>query len=531
MTTARTLAAALFCTAHLLLSAQDEKVRWKTYAGVEKNQDGGFWYHKFVRGDAGSVVGMRTLTKSPVIGGMNQVTIDRTLVAFAIEGMKEIKSDKTKLLWGEGPVSLETIEHFNKQFRVIATKADPETGKLLLIQQVQGPRSLTGKGAQLLAEIPFDRLGKSKEYFKPNQITGFTTVVSVDSTKMLLQLTPESTVHKAGCPVYAHLFDKDMKTLWWNKLSTDGNAKSIRILDTQVDPKGAVWYLVKNVSDPEPKTKEELGYNFTIYRLDSAGQTAALLDLPGREFAQDARMDMRIDGSITVAGVYSDDKMNRNESLGVFRCAVDASGKEPKFASFKLHPFALRLDGKEEKAQFNMIMDRLLLKKDGGSFVIARKSGVETHYVSDLSGKKVAKTEQVDGALHLYELSASGDLKWYKQLDREMGNATDAPGHILPLVYENNLLLLLNDAEGNIEKRKQKQPIVAVDGFKDAVLVEYKGDGTDKTKVVFTEPGRLGILASSVWQPTAGLVILLGAEKVKGSVQPVVITMGGEVKK
>ncbi|HNK86540.1 MAG TPA: hypothetical protein PKL41_15140, partial [Flavobacteriales bacterium] len=132
MTIKRSLLLALFGTS-LLLNAQDEKVRWKTYTGTEKNQDGGFWYHKFVKGDAGSIVGLRVLTKSPVIGGMNQVSIDRTLVAFQLDGMKEVKADKTKLLWGEGPVSVETIEHFNKQFRVIASKADPETGKLLVI--------------------------------------------------------------------------------------------------------------------------------------------------------------------------------------------------------------------------------------------------------------------------------------------------------------------------------------------------------------------------------------------------------------
>ncbi|HNM68396.1 MAG TPA: hypothetical protein PKG57_01930 [Flavobacteriales bacterium] len=530
MTIKRSLLLALFGTS-LLLNAQDEKVRWKTYTGTEKNQDGGFWYHKFVKGDAGSIVGLRVLTKSPVIGGMNQVSIDRTLVAFQLDGMKEVKADKTKLLWGEGPVSVETIEHFNKQFRVIASKADPETGKLLVIQQVLGPRSLTGKGAELLAEIPFDRLGKTNAYFKPNITVGFTTLVSVDSTKMLLQLTPESTVHSAGCPIYAHLFDKEMKSLWWNKLSPDPGAKSSRIMSTKVDPTGAVWYLIKNVSDPDPKTKGEAGYNWSIYRLDSAGQTTALLDLPGSEFVQDARMDMRLNGTITVAGVYSDAEMDRNVSVGVFQCTVNGAGKEPKFDGFKLYPFAKRIEGKEEKPQVNMIMDRLLLKKDGGTFVIARKSGEETHYVSDLSGKKTPKTEQVDGAIHIFELAADGSQKWYKQLEREMGSANNALGQILPMVYENNLLLLLNDAEGNIEKRKQKLPIAPVDDFKDAILVEYKSDGTDKSKVVLTEPRRLGIVAGSAWQPTAGLVVLLGAEKPKGSVQPVAITLSGEAKK
>ena len=532
--TLRTLTSGALVICTLLGSAQENKVRWKVYSAIEDNQDGGFWYHKFVKGDAGSIVGLRLNGNNPIVGGKNQVSLDRTLVAFAIEGMKEIKTDKTKILWGEGTVSIETIENFNKQFRVIATKADLETGKLLLIQQVQGPRSLTGKGAQLLAEIPFDRIGKSKEYFKPNVGIGFTTLVSVDSTKMLIQLTPDGTTHSAGCPVYAHLFDKDMKTLWWNKLTTEASARAFKIVQTRVDPKGAVWYLVKNTSNPEPTVKEDLGYGFTLYRLDSVGQTAALLDLPGAEFAQDATMDMRADGSIIIGGVYATDETAREESVGVFRCIVDASGPEPKFDAFKMHPFDKRMEKKEEKWQLNMIIDRVLAKKDGGCFVIARKSGIETHYVADLSGKKFPKTEQVDGALHMFDLAATGDLKWYKQLEREMSSSTDTPGRILPLCYENNLLVLLNDAEANIEKRKLKELPFPQDGFKESLLVEFKADGSDKTKKVLAENDfhKLGLQAEHTWRVTPNMVITLASEKLgKGKIQPVVITMGGEAKK
>ncbi len=527
----RTLALGALVLVCSAATAQESKVRWKGIVNVEKEVPPGQTFHKFVKGDGGSIVGLRVNGDSPVIGGQNQVTLDRTLVAYTIEGLKEIKFDKTKILWGEGPVSVETIETFNKQFRVIASKADLETGKLLLIQQVQGPRSLTGKGGQLLGEIPFDRLGKSKDYFKPNMAVGFTTLVSVDSTKMLVQLTPESTVHSAGCPVYAQMFDKDMKVLWWNKLTTDGSARSFDIIDTKVDPVGAVWYLVKNVSNPDPKEKE-LGYGFTIYRLDSAGQTAALLDLPGAEFAQAATMEMRADGSITVAGVYANDETNREESVGIFQCVVDV--KEMKFDRFKMHPFDKRMEKKEEKWQMNMIVDRLLLKKDGGSFVVARKSGIETHYVADLSGKKFPKTEQVDGSLHIFELDASGGVKWYKQFEREMTSTTNAAGLILPMCFDNSLLIVLNDAEVNIEKRKEKVPVYPQNGIKDALMLEFKSDGGEKTKLVLADSRfhQVALQATSVWRVTPNLVITLGTEGgKKAGIQPVVFTLSGEVKK
>jgi len=277
-----------------------------------------------------------------------------------------------------------------------------------------------------------------------------------------------------------------------------------------------------------------LGYSFTIYRLDSAGQTAALLDLPGSEFAQDATMDMRVDGSIVVAGVYADDQTNRDESVGVFQCVVSASGKEPQFDRFKLHPFDKRMEKKEEKWQNNMIIDRVLTKKDGGTFVIARKSGVETHYVADLSGKKMPKTGQVDGVLHLFELAAGGDLKWYKQFQRVMTHATDAPGRILPICFENNLLVMLNDAEVNIEKRKLKVDPYPQDGFKDALMLEFKADGAEKTKVTLNDHQfhPLGLQGGYAWRLTPNLMVTLASESLgKGKIQPVAITLSGESKK
>ena len=102
------------------------------------------------------------------------------------------------------------------------------------------------------------------------------------------------------------------------------------------------------------------------------------------------------------------------------------------------------------------------------------------------------------------------------------------------MCFENSLLILLNDAEGNIEKRKQKMPVDSQSGLKDALMVEFKGDGSDKTKVVMAESrfNQLGLQATMIWKLTPGLVITQGAESLgKDRIWPVVITLGGEPKK
>ena len=45
----------------------------------------------------------------------------------------------------------------------------------------------------------------------------------------------------------------------------------------------------------------------------------------------------------------------------------------------------------------------------------------------------------------------SGDLALSAHLAEPTIDANDAPGRILPICYENTLLVLLNDAEANIE--------------------------------------------------------------------------------
>ncbi len=528
----RLLSVGTLCILSLTLHAQESKVRWKIFADFKAVPNEGTVFAKVAKGDAGSFVALQVKGNSPVIGGMNQVELDRSLVAFSVAGPAVIKTDKTKILWGEGPVAIETIERFANQFRVIATKPDPEKGKLLLIQQILSPRALTGKGGQLLTEIPYDRLGKGSDYFKPNTAVGFTTTVSVDSTLMLIGLSPESTTRSAGCPIYAQVFDKQMKLLWSNTLTPPSAARSFEIITTHVDPAGAVWYLLKNVTNPTPKTREELGYSFSLYRLDSAGQQGFELKLSGKDFAQDATLDMRMDGSIVLAGTYGNEESERNGSVGAFQCVFDA--KAQKFDRFKLYPFNKQVIKKEEEFQTNMVIDRVFWKKNGGTYIVTRKSGVETHYVADLSGKKTAKTEQVEGALHLFETDASGEKRWYRVFDRELSYDNAVPGTVISMVYDDVLFLLMNDAEGNIEKRKLKEPLDPITAMRDAIFVEIKGDGGDKTKKVLEGAAfqQLGIQAAQVWFPAPGLIVTNGSEGFgKSKTWPVVITLSSETKK
>lgn len=519
----------LFATA--FLHAQDNKVRSKVKADLEAKPDEVDGIAKMVRGDAGSFVMLKTKGGRTVLGGVPQPQLDWSLHAINSETMKEIKMDKPKIVWGIGPVALETIETFARQFRLIATKPDAENNQLLVLQQVLSPRSLTGKAAQKLVEIPYDRLGKGPEYFKDDVPVGFTTQLSMDSTMLLLGLTPASTTRSAGCPVFAQVFDKQMKPLWSNTLTTDANARRVDIVGTKVDKAGAVWYLIRNVTNPDPKVREELGYSFTLYRLDSTGQQAALLDFGKKEFAQEAAFDILPDGTVVCAGIYSTPEAGRNESVGVFRTTLDVAGM--KWAAPTKVPYEKQVVKKEERFQNNMHLDRIWPKKDGSLYVVTLKAGMESHLVSDLSGKKVEKTEWVGGPFHIMELTPAGEARWYKRIDRDMGYENEAPGRVVSVAFEDVLFLFYNDNEANFEKRKSKLPVDQVTNAKDAVMLEFKADGSDKGKVVLKEGFKQAYLdASEVWYMGNGLIGTIGAPGFgKGKTIPVLIELSKDAKK
>lgn len=490
--------------------AQDANIKVKVKADLNAPPDRELGVAKMVRGDDGAFVALKTLGGRTVLGGATDAELGWQLHVIGSEKMEEIKHDKPKFVWGMGPVTLETIETFNKNFHVILSKPDPEQSRLLLLDQVLSPRSLTGRAATLVTGIPYDRFGKSAEFFKPGVTMGFTTLASDDGKYLWIGLNPSTTTRSAGCPTLGIMVDGQMKPLWTNNLALPpGNMRS-EVAGTTVDKDGRVWYLIKNVTNADPKTKGEVGYTWSLFRLDSSGQKTFPLDLGKKDFVQEAALAIMADGKVVCGGIYSDVEANRNESRGIFQAALDtASGK---WSTAARTPFDPQMVKKVERPQTNMHLEHVWPKKGGGLYVVAQRSGMESHTVSDLTGKKTEKTEWVNGAFHVMELDPSGAKKWYTQLPREMSFANDGPGRAFSLAYAEVLYLFYNDAATNIELRKKKAEIEPVDKPKEALMAEFKADGGYKEKIVLKDGTRQGYFdADNLWNMGGGQYGLLGA--------------------
>jgi hypothetical protein len=529
--TRQLLRPALFSAAAIGLvfaQAQSSGVRVKVKADLEAEPDRGTGIAKMVYGDEGSFVALKTKNGTTVLGGLSDADMDWNLYVYGSDKLNAIKHDKPKFVWGIGPLAMETIETFGKNFHVILSKPDAPNGKLLLLDQVLSPRSLTGKAAALITEIPYDRFGKGTDYFKPGMAVGFTTTIAADGKHMLIGLTPAGTVRTAGCPVVGVMVDGKMQPKWTNTLSTASGSVRSDVVNVAVDKVGAAWYLVRNVTDAAPKTKGVIGYTFSLYRLDSAGQQEAKLDLGEKVWPQEATFSLMPDGRIVCSGTYTTTDANRDESIGIFQSALDTATM--KWSKAETTPFVMREVKKVERLQNNMHLMQTWPKADGGLYVLADKSGVESHTVSDLSGKKIEKTEWVTGAIHIMELGKDGAMKWYTQVPREMSFTNDGPGKAFSLVKNDVLFVYFNDAEGNTELRKKKLAIEPVDKPKDALMLEFKADGGYKEKTVLKEGFKQGYFdADAIWPMGDGLVGTNGAPDFrKDRTFPIVIELSGE---
>lgn len=496
--------------APVAIHAQEGKVRVKVKADLAAAPDRELGLSKTAYGDPGSFVALKTLGGQMALGGLTEAQLGWQLSVIANDKMGEIKRDKPKFVWGIGPVAIETIETFQKQFRVILSKPDPENGQLLLLQQELSPRSLTGRAASLITEVPYALFGKTNDYFTPGTTVGFNTTLSANGQFMLLGLSPATTTRSAGSPIVAVMLGKNMQPKWMNSLQKEAGNATTEVATTAVDNKGNAWYLIKNVGDNDPKTKEVVGYSFSIYRLDSTGQQVFPLELGQKDHAQEALLAIAADGTVVCTGIYSNPEANRNESVGIFHASLNVADGTWKVQG--KHPFNLQEVKKTQRLQTNMHIEQVWPKSNGGWHVVAERAGVETHQVSDLSGKKVEKTEWVNGAFHVMELDAAGGQVWYTEVPREMSYAKSGPGKAFSIAHADQLFIFYNDDARNMDLRKKKQPVDPVDKPKDALMLEFKADGGYKERAVLQEGTRSGYFdADAVWPMGEGLFGLEGA--------------------
>jgi hypothetical protein len=114
-----------------------------------------------------------------------------------------------------------------------------------------------------------------------------------------------------------------------------------------------------------------------------------------------------------------------------------------------------------------------------------------------------------------------------------MSFENDLPGRLISATFDNQLFVLLNDDEASYEKRRNKLPLDQLTSAKDATLLEFKPDGSEKPRRVLSEGSGQGcFIPSSEWRLSPSAIVTLGASGFAAkSTFPVMIQFSKEAQK
>lgn len=511
----RTLALLALSTGLMAVAQQPPKVRVKVKADLGRRIEDGTTLHTVVKGDEGALVAMQVPADAEVLGGYPQTGMTWGLVTYDRATLSPIKSAAPKMVYGETPVAVETVGRHQRKLWLFGSKIDLERSGVQVLRQEMNPRSLQGvKGAQEHVLLPFDRFGKDHSWFTPGAAVGLMCIPSSDTSRFMLTLDPRST-QRPGAPWFAAVFHKDMSLHWARAMEVDAAVKEIVVAATVLDGDGVVWRLVKWVTDPAPKVKEQLGFSWAVVRMDSAGQQQVVLDLPGAPYAQDVRLALRKDGALMVAGTYGEPTLPRDRSKGLFFTTLDRTTFT--WGAFKLHTLQPVVIKDRKELQMDMVAEDLQVFSDGGAVLLANESALRTIQSKNFANQPVTRESYVTRDLHVMRVDANGETVWYSVLDREIN--LEKPGRGAPVAFVQNDLLhvLLNDDMANEERRKSGEPVPPLDGGGEALLLEFKADGTSKARSVVNGGADVAIvLPERRWPVAPNETVMLAGFKLQG---------------
>ncbi|HQW86063.1 MAG TPA: hypothetical protein PLH93_02700 [Flavobacteriales bacterium] len=506
----------LTLSANLMAVAQQApKVRVKVKADLGRRLEDGTTLHTVVKGDEGALIAMQVPADAAVLGGRPQAGMAWNLVTYDRATLSPIKSAAPKMVYGETPVAVETIGRHQRKLWLFGSKVDLERSGIQVLRQEMNPRSLQGvKGTQEHALLTFDRFGKDRSWFAQGSAVGLTFLPSVDTTRFMLTVDPRST-QRPGAPWFAAVFHKDLSLFWARAMEVDPAVKEIVVAGTILDGDGVLWRLVKWVTDPAPKVKDQVGYSWAVVRMDSTGQQQVIVDLPGAPYAQDVRMALRKDGALMVAGTYGEPTLRRDQSKGLFIATFDR--KALAWGPFKLHTLQPAVVKEKKELQVDVVAEDLQVFSDGGAVLLANESALRTIQSKNFANQPVTRQSYVTRDLHVVRVDATGEQLWYTVLDREVN--LEKPGRGAPVAFVQNDLLhvLMNDDMANEEIRKSGEPVPPLDGGGEALLLEFKADGTSKARSVVNGGADVAtVLPERRWMVAPNETVMLAGFKLQG---------------
>ncbi|MBP6572972.1 MAG: hypothetical protein KA230_00835 [Flavobacteriales bacterium] len=406
-------------------------------------------------------------------------------------------------------IALEAVEPMGGKLMMIGTSTDTLDGAVqVLVAQLDA--DLTKVNGPFTQICRFEHMRKPPKKFRTTENGiphGMKTALSPDSTKLLAW-----TSELVGEEVHAkHVFialDKDMQLLWYELVKSPTEATRTDVLAAAIDNDGRATAVVKSTFGEIKYRNGENSFTSKVVQITEDGVKEMDWAPGAGQYAVDAMMISRADGSIACAGVYGESENKKKHLtpgiyLATFTAGMDAA---PKGTS---HEFAI------EGNATDLHIDAFVAKSEG-YYVVAEHFWLKWPPLpSTATEKSYESIDPIRMHNNVYALNLGGDggLIWQTRFDRNIKGEDEDAGHVLAGQYEDQLFILMLDHELNLDLRKKSQAMEPKD-LRSAIttFTTFDDAGKFKTKTVRTGEYFDAIMGTKLYRINSSEYVAFGAE-------------------
>jgi len=280
-----------------------------------------------------------------------------------------------------------------------------------------------------------------------------------------------------------HVYGKDLKQKWGNKITMPYTEKKMDNLDYAVDSKGNVYIVTRvyndDSTDKKKRGEEKANYHLEILKIipDAKETTPISLEVDERLLTT-IWMYENSKGEMVCVGYYSKNKkMENTDGLVSFKLTTDGKITAQRFYEIPLEVLnqfvsdreARKNARKEEdgEAEFKALqLNRVETLADGSMLVVGEQKYTITYYTTSQGMTRAQTTYHLDNLL-VAKVSANGELAWMKKIPKKQTSSNPSGFKNLAYRYflgtQNHYILFLDNAK-NEKLLPNEKPVSHVDG-------------------------------------------------------------------